>query len=32
MRSIGKDSRHTSVKVFNEGEIDRPMFGSWRMA
>ncbi len=32
MRSIGKDSRHTSVKVFHEGEIDSPMFGSWRMA
>ena len=32
MRSIGDDSRHSSVKIFHQAEVDRPTFGSWRMA
>lgn len=32
MRSIAADTRHTSVTVFHEAEVDRPMFSSWRMA
>jgi len=32
MRSIENDTRHTSVKVFHRAEVDRPTFGSWRMA
>lgn len=32
MRSIETDTRHTSVKVFHQAEVDRPTFGSWRMA
>jgi Sensors of blue-light using FAD len=32
MRSIGDDSRHSSVKIFHQAEIERPMFANWRMA
>jgi hypothetical protein len=32
MRSIGDDSRHSSVKVFYEAEVETPMFGRWSMA
>jgi hypothetical protein len=32
MRSIGGDTRHASVKVFHEAEVESPTFGSWRMA
>jgi hypothetical protein len=32
MRNITRDSRHSSVKVIHEAEVDQPMFGSWRMA
>jgi len=32
MRNITRDSRHSSVKVIHEAAVDRPMFGSWRMA
>jgi hypothetical protein len=32
MASITRDSRHSSVKVFHEAEIDARTFGSWRMA
>ena len=32
MRSISRDSRHSSVKVFHEAEVDEPTFGTWRMA
>jgi Sensors of blue-light using FAD len=32
MQSIKKDSRHASVKVFYEAEVDSPAFGSWSMA
>ena len=32
MRSIEKDTRHHSVKVFHQAEVDRPTFGNWRMA
>ena len=32
MRSISRDSRHSSVKVFHEAELEEPIFGSWRMA
>lgn len=32
MASIARDSRHHSVKVFYEAEVDSPAFQSWRMA
>ncbi len=32
MRSIAADTRHSSVTVFHEGEVDRPLFSNWRMA
>lgn len=32
MSSIGKDTRHSSVKVFHEAQINERAFGSWRMA
>jgi hypothetical protein len=32
MRSIARDTRHHSVKVFYEGEVDARAFQSWRMA
>ena len=32
MASIARDSRHHSVKVFYEAEVDVPAFQSWRMA
>lgn len=32
VRNIVADSRHTDVKVFHEMEVDRRMFGTWRMA
>lgn len=32
MASIGRDPRHSSVKVFHEGEAAARMFGDWRMA
>lgn len=32
MANIARDSRHGSVKVFHEAEVDAPTFGSWSMA
>jgi hypothetical protein len=32
MRSIAADTRHFSVTVFYEAEVERPMFSNWRMA
>lgn len=32
MASIASDSRHHSVKVFYQAEVDVPAFESWRMA
>jgi hypothetical protein len=32
MASIAKDTRHTSVKVFHEAEIEERAFANWRMA
>ncbi len=32
MASIARDSRHSAVKVFHEGEVDAPTFATWRMA
>lgn len=32
MANIARDSRHRSVKVFYEAEVDVPAFSSWRMA
>lgn len=32
MRNIERDSRHASVTVFDESEVDVPSFSSWRMA
>jgi hypothetical protein len=32
MASIANDTRHHSIKVFHEAEIDAPAFGNWRMA
>jgi len=32
MRSISADSRHSSVTVFHEVEVEAPTFGNWRMA
>lgn len=32
MANIARDSRHHSVKVFYEAEVDAPSFGTWRMA
>jgi hypothetical protein len=32
MASIASDSRHHSVKVFYEAEVETRAFGSWRMA
>jgi len=32
MASLGRDTRHTEVKVFHESRIDERAFGSWRMA
>lgn len=32
MRSIAADSRHSAVKVFHEADVDRRVFGNWRMA
>lgn len=32
MCSISADSRHSSVKVFHEIEVDASTFGNWRMA
>ena len=32
MASIAADSRHHSVKVFHEAEVDARLFESWRMA
>ena len=32
MANIARDSRHGSVKVFHEVEVDAPTFGTWRMA
>ena len=32
MRSIRADTRHSSVTVFHEAEVERPLFSNWRMA
>lgn len=32
MGSIRADARHSSVKVFHEAEVERPLFDNWRMA
>lgn len=32
MASIASDSRHHSVQICYEGEVDEPAFESWRMA
>ena len=32
MASIASDTRHRSLKVFHEAEVDTRAFGSWRMA
>lgn len=32
MTSIARDTRHCSVKVFHESEVDARAFDSWRMA
>lgn len=32
MANISRDTRHHSVKIFYQAEVDRPAFGSWRMA
>jgi hypothetical protein len=32
MRNIAADTRHSSVRVFHEAEVERPMFSNWRMA
>jgi Sensors of blue-light using FAD len=32
MANIARDTRHGSVKVFHEVEVDAPTFGTWRMA
>jgi hypothetical protein len=32
MTSLGKDSRHNSIKIIHEAEIEERTFASWRMA
>jgi len=32
MKSIARDSRHSSVKIFSETETNERAFGNWRMA
>lgn len=32
MQSIAKDTRHSTVKIIYEAEVDSPAFGSWSMA
>jgi Sensors of blue-light using FAD len=32
MSSIAKDSRHVSLQVFYEAEVNQPMFSTWKMA
>lgn len=32
MRSIAADTRHSSVTVFHEADVERPLFSDWRMA
>lgn len=32
MEKIGRDERHTNLKVFHEEEIEKRTFGAWRMA
>ena len=32
MKSIARDSRHSSVKIISENPADERAFGSWRMA
>jgi Sensors of blue-light using FAD len=32
MTSLGKDSRHSSIKIIHEAEIEERTFASWRMA
>jgi len=32
MQSIAADTRHSSVTVFHEIDVERPLFSDWRMA
>ena len=32
MTNLGKDSRHNSIKIIHEAEIEQRTFASWRMA